>query len=154
MDLFTGVGVALVTLMDDAGDVDAAATGTLAAELADRGMRAVLACGTTGEAGTLTDAERVAVIRAVRDALPSEVQVLAGTRSHQRGPGRGADHGRGRGRRGRRAGLAAARVRRPARLLRGGGRGRAGLPVLAYHIPWISSPASRSARWPTCRWPG
>ena len=31
MDLFTGVGVALVTLLDDAGGVDAAATGSLAA---------------------------------------------------------------------------------------------------------------------------
>src|SRR6266581_479251 len=70
MDLFTGVGVALVTLLDDAGTVDVMSTGSLAADLADRGMQAVLACGTTGEPGTLTDAERVGVIRAVRDAVP------------------------------------------------------------------------------------
>ena len=79
MDLFTGVGVALVTLLDDAGGVDAAATGSLAADLVSRGMQAVLACGTTGEPGTLTDAERLEVITAVRDAVPPGVPVLAGT---------------------------------------------------------------------------
>src|ERR1700751_3442199 len=79
MDLFTGVGVALVHLLDDDGGVDAAATGSLAADLAYRGMRAVLACGTTGEAGTLTDAERGEIIGAVRDAVPGDVPVLAGT---------------------------------------------------------------------------
>src|SRR5260370_4184732 len=79
MDLFTGAGVALVTLLDDAGGVDAESTGALAADLVGRGMQAVLACGTTGEPGTLTDAERLEVIRAVRDAVPPGVPVLAGT---------------------------------------------------------------------------
>jgi 4-hydroxy-tetrahydrodipicolinate synthase len=140
MDLFTGVGVALVTLMDDAGGVDAAATGALAAELADRGMQAVLACGTTGEAGTLTDAERVAVIRAVRDALPSEVQVLAGTGATS--ATRAVELTRAAAAAGADAVLAwpppgsddltgyFAAVAEAA----------PGLPVLAYHIPWISSP--------------
>ena len=54
-------------------------TGSLAADLVDRGMRAVLACGTTGEPATLTDAERVEVIRTVRDSVPADVPVLAGT---------------------------------------------------------------------------
>ena len=76
---FSGVGVALVTVFDDSGDLDARSTAALAAELAERGMRAVLACGTTGEAATLTDAERVAIIRAVRDATPAGIPVLAGT---------------------------------------------------------------------------
>src|SRR5258708_29390128 len=79
MDLFTGVGVALVTLLDDAGGVDAATTSALAADLVSRGMQAVLACGTTGEPGTLTDAERLEVIRAGRHAVPPGVPVLAGT---------------------------------------------------------------------------
>jgi 4-hydroxy-tetrahydrodipicolinate synthase len=140
MDLFTGVGVALVTLMDDAGGVDAAATGALAAELAGRGMQAVLACGTTGEAGTLTDAERVAVIRAVRDALPSEVQVLAGTGATS--ATRAAELTTAAAAAGADAVLAwpppgsedlpgyfaAVAAAAP------------GLPVLGYHIPWVSSP--------------
>ncbi|HZC64435.1 MAG TPA: dihydrodipicolinate synthase family protein, partial [Streptosporangiaceae bacterium] len=60
--LFRGVGVALVTLFDAGGEVDAASTGKLAAGLAGRGMAAVLVNGTTGEAGTLTGAERAALI--------------------------------------------------------------------------------------------
>src|ERR1022692_799162 len=79
VEVFSGVGVALVTFFDRAGDVDPAATAAHAADLVARGMRAVLVAGTTGEAGQLTAAERVALIRAVRAALPAEVPVLAGT---------------------------------------------------------------------------
>ena len=46
--LFRGVGVALVTLFDAGGEVDAVSTGKLAAGLAGRGMAAVLVNGTTG----------------------------------------------------------------------------------------------------------
>jgi len=140
MELFTGVGVALVTLLDDAGGVDAPATGAFAAELVDRGMRSVLACGTTGEAGKLTDAERVAVIAAVRDAVPAGIGVLAGTGATS--PGRAAE-------------LTAAAVAAGADVVLAWpppgsedlagfyetiGRAAPGVPVLAYHIPWISAP--------------
>jgi 4-hydroxy-tetrahydrodipicolinate synthase len=77
--LFRGVGVALVTLFDAGGEVDAVSTGKLAAGLAGRGMAAVLVNGTTGEAGTLTGAERAALIEAVRTAVPDPVPVIAGT---------------------------------------------------------------------------
>jgi 4-hydroxy-tetrahydrodipicolinate synthase len=77
--LFRGVGVALVTLFDASGEVDAVSTGKLAAGLAGRGMAAVLVNGTTGEAGTLTGAERTALIEAVRAAVPDPVPVIAGT---------------------------------------------------------------------------
>jgi 4-hydroxy-tetrahydrodipicolinate synthase len=79
MQLFTGVGVALLTLLDSDGDVDFDATGDLAADLAGRGMQAVLACGTTGEPATLTPAERHEVIAVVRGAVPAHVPVIAGT---------------------------------------------------------------------------
>ena len=78
-ELFRGVGVALVTLFGESGSVDAAATGALAGELAGRGMQAVLACGTTGEAQVLSDAERAEIIEAVRGAVPPGLPVLAGT---------------------------------------------------------------------------
>ncbi|HEX7994524.1 MAG TPA: dihydrodipicolinate synthase family protein [Streptosporangiaceae bacterium] len=78
-EVFSGVGVALVTIFDSAGAVDPAATATLAADLANRGMRAILVAGTTGEAGTITTEERTALIRAVRDAVEADVPVLAGT---------------------------------------------------------------------------
>jgi len=77
--LFSGVGVALVTLFTPAGDIDPAATGKLAADLAGRGVRAVLVCGSTGEAATLSAAERIALIEAVRGAVPAEIPVIAGT---------------------------------------------------------------------------
>jgi 4-hydroxy-tetrahydrodipicolinate synthase len=78
-DVFSGVGVALVTIFDSAGAVDPAATAALAVDLATRGMRAILVAGTTGEAGTLSTDERAALIRAVRDAVTVDVPVLAGT---------------------------------------------------------------------------
>jgi 4-hydroxy-tetrahydrodipicolinate synthase len=77
--VFTGVGVALVTVFHPDGDVDAAATGKFAGELAERGMRAILVAGSTGEAATLTGPERVALIEAVRHAVPPGVAVIAGT---------------------------------------------------------------------------
>jgi 4-hydroxy-tetrahydrodipicolinate synthase len=76
---FGGVGVALVTLFTEDGAADPGSTGRLAADLVARGMRAVLVCGTTGEAATLSEAERAALIQAVRAALPADVPVLAGT---------------------------------------------------------------------------
>jgi 4-hydroxy-tetrahydrodipicolinate synthase len=79
MELFTGVGVALLTLLTADGNVDSEATAGRAAELVSRGVQAVLACGTTGEPATLTDAERRGVISAVRAAVPPEIPVLAGT---------------------------------------------------------------------------
>lgn len=65
-----GVGVALVTLFDDSGAVDYAATAALAATLVDLGVAAVLVAGTTGEAEALTDDERVRLVEAVRQELP------------------------------------------------------------------------------------
>ena len=47
--LFRGVGVALVTLFDEHGEIDAPATAAHAAGLVDLGVRAVLVAGTTGE---------------------------------------------------------------------------------------------------------
>jgi 4-hydroxy-tetrahydrodipicolinate synthase len=77
--LFRGVAVALVTLFDDALDVDVVATADHAARLVDLGIAAVLVAGTTGEAAALDAGERRALITAVRAALPAGVPVIAGT---------------------------------------------------------------------------
>lgn len=77
--LFTGVGVALVTLFDDDGEVDAAATAAHAARLVELGVSAVLVAGTTGEAAALSIPERAALLAAVRTTVDSAVPVLAGT---------------------------------------------------------------------------
>ncbi len=140
MNVFTGVGVALVTIFTEDGAADPAATAALARDLTDRGIRAVLACGTTGEAGQLTDAERTTIIAAVREAVPAGIPVLAGT---------GAPSAR------RAAELAAAACGAGAdAVLAWPPPGSADLPgyyaaigaeagscpVLAYHIPWVSAP--------------
>jgi 4-hydroxy-tetrahydrodipicolinate synthase len=77
--LFTGVGVALATQFDQAGDVDAKATAAHAATLVDLGIRAVVVAGSTGEAAALTAGERVDLLIEVRRALPASVPVVAGT---------------------------------------------------------------------------
>jgi 4-hydroxy-tetrahydrodipicolinate synthase len=79
MALFSGVGVALVTLFSEDGDLQAKATADLAAQLTELGVRAVLVNGTTGEAATLTPEERDEVVGAVRAAVPAGVPVIAGT---------------------------------------------------------------------------
>jgi dihydrodipicolinate synthase/N-acetylneuraminate lyase len=139
-ELFGGVGVALVTLFDGRGRVDLGATSALASDLVTRGMNAVIVCGTTGEAGTLAPGERAAVVEAVRGAVPPPVPVIAGT---------GAPVPRGA------AELTKAAVSAGASAVLAwpppGSAGLAryygivaeaagGCPVLAYHIPPVSSP--------------
>jgi 4-hydroxy-tetrahydrodipicolinate synthase len=77
--LFTGVGVALATQFDEAGEVDAKATAAHAAALVDLGIRAVVVAGSTGEAATLTASERVALLTEVRRAVPAAIPLVAGT---------------------------------------------------------------------------
>ena len=140
--LFSGVGVALVTLFQDDGTLDAAATAGHAARLVELGIRAVVVAGTTGEASTLAPGERRELLRAVREAIPpgAGVPVIAGT---------GAPSAR-----------QAAALTSDAR--EGGADGvlvlsppgspdvrpyyeavagaAAGMPVLAYHFPAVSPP--------------
>ena len=140
--LFSGVGVALVTIFDTGGSVDEVATARHAEDLVRRGMRAVLVNGTTGEAGTLADAERVTLIQAVRKAVPAEVPVIAGT------GGQTAEAA---------VQLTAAAVEAGADVVlaypppgceppelhaffAGLSAAASGRPALAYHVPWVSAP--------------
>jgi 4-hydroxy-tetrahydrodipicolinate synthase len=77
--VFTGVGVALVTLFDADGEIDVGATAAHAAKLVEEGIRGVLVSGSTGEAAALSAEERVLLLDGVRDAVPDDVPVLAGT---------------------------------------------------------------------------
>jgi 4-hydroxy-tetrahydrodipicolinate synthase len=76
--IFSGIGVALLTIFDSSGAVDAGATAGLASRLVDCGMRAVLVAGSSGEAASLAPEERAMLVAAVRAALPAQVVVLAG----------------------------------------------------------------------------
>jgi 4-hydroxy-tetrahydrodipicolinate synthase len=75
--LWTGPAVALVNLFDADAAVAAKATAEHAARLVEAGIRGVLVNGSTGEAATLSDAERVELVAAVRAACPG-VPVIAG----------------------------------------------------------------------------
>src|SRR5262245_59666570 len=74
---FTGVSVALVTLFDEDGRLDAPATADLAAQLVDLGIAPILVAGSTGEAWALSGEERTTLIDAVKTAVT--VPVIAGT---------------------------------------------------------------------------
>ena len=76
---FTGVGVALVTLFDRVGELDAAATADHAVRLVEAGVRGVVVAGSTGEASSLDPDERSALLSAVREAVGDRAPVLAGT---------------------------------------------------------------------------
>jgi dihydrodipicolinate synthase/N-acetylneuraminate lyase len=140
MSIFTGVGVALVTVRDARDVPDPAATGDLAARLVAQGMRAVLACGTTGEAGQLTDAQRTEIVAAVRQAVPAGVPVIAGTGATS--AGRAAELTSAAAAAGADAVLAW--PPRDCADLTGYyatvGAAAPGRPVLAYHVPWVSAP--------------
>lgn len=76
--LFRGAGVALLSLFDDTGALLVDETAAFAATLADRGAAGILVAGTTGEFWTLTHDERLALVGAVRAAVPAAVPVMAG----------------------------------------------------------------------------
>ena len=76
---FEGVGVALVTLFDEEGEIDAPATADHAARLVDAGLDAIVVAGTTGEAVTLDPEERSDLLIAVRSAADGRVPVIVGT---------------------------------------------------------------------------
>jgi 4-hydroxy-tetrahydrodipicolinate synthase len=77
--VFEGVAVALLSLFDQEGELDAPATADHAARLVDAGVQAVIVAGTTGEASTLDSDERVDLVLAVKNAVDGRVPVIAGT---------------------------------------------------------------------------
>lgn len=73
---------AMVTPFDAAGAVDLDLAARLARALVDFGSDGVVVNGTTGESPTLTHAERLELLRAVRRALPDHAVVMGtGTNS-------------------------------------------------------------------------
>ena len=76
---FGAVGTAMVTpLTEDASGVDLDAAQRLAAHVVEHGNDMIVVSGTTGEAPTLSDGEKIDLARAVREAVGPEVTILAG----------------------------------------------------------------------------
>ena len=138
--LFSGVGVALVTLFDAVGEVDAKATADHASQVAELGMRAVVVAGSTGEAVALTPDERSRLLTEVRRAVPAGIPVIAGTgapatRQAVALTRAAVEHGADAV-----LALSPARVRDPRAYYEAVAGAAAGLPVLAYHYPEASLP--------------
>ncbi len=79
--MFTGAMTALVTPFRD-GEVDARALEALVEAQIAGGINALVPCGSTGEAATLTHEEHLAVVRAVVRAARGRLPVIAGTGSN------------------------------------------------------------------------
>jgi 4-hydroxy-tetrahydrodipicolinate synthase len=77
--VFTGIGVALITVFTQNGDLNSEATAAHAAWLVDEGVRAVVIAGTTGEAMTLDPDERSRLLKDVGGAVRGRVPLIAGT---------------------------------------------------------------------------
>ena len=76
---FRQVITAMVTPMDRALAVDYDRAAALAKRLVDAGSDGLVVSGTTGEAPTLTDDEKIRLFRTVREAVGPRAKVIAGT---------------------------------------------------------------------------
>jgi 4-hydroxy-tetrahydrodipicolinate synthase len=75
---WTGVGTALVTPFRKDGSVDESAVRRLARRQIEAGIHFLSPCGTTGEAPTLSDDEKVRIVELVVEESAGKVPVLAG----------------------------------------------------------------------------
>ena len=82
MSIFEGAGVALVTPFHEDGSVNFEKLEQLVEEQIAGGTDCIIACGTTGEAATLTHEEHLEVIRFVCKVVNKRIPVVAGTGSN------------------------------------------------------------------------
>jgi 4-hydroxy-tetrahydrodipicolinate synthase len=81
MSIFKGSGVAIVTPFDERG-VDLKKLEELIEWHIDSKTDAIIVCGTTGEASTMTEQERKETIKFVVDVVNKRIPVIAGTGSN------------------------------------------------------------------------
>lgn len=82
MAVFTGSGVAIVTPFNDDGSINFDAFGKLIDFQLENLTDAIIVCGTTGEASTLTDDEQIECIRFAVSHVNKRVPVIAGAGSN------------------------------------------------------------------------
>ena len=80
--IFTGAGVALITPMYSDGSVNYEELARLLEFQVENGTDAIIACGTTGEAATLTVKEHCEVLSFVCERINGRIPVIAGTGSN------------------------------------------------------------------------
>ena len=82
MALFEGAGVALVTPFKENGEVNYEKREEIVEEQIAGGTDAIIACGTTGEASTMTHEEHLDVIEYICRVTKKRIPVVAGTGSN------------------------------------------------------------------------
>lgn len=82
MAIFTGAGVALITPMNDDGSVNYEKLRELLEFHVANKTDAIIICGTTGEASTLSDEDHLECIRFACEVINKRIPVIAGTGSN------------------------------------------------------------------------
>ena len=80
--IFTGAATALVTPFDKNGDISWGEIERLVEFQIEGGIDAIVACGTTGEAATMTTEDHIKVIQFIIDQAKGRVPVIAGMGSN------------------------------------------------------------------------
>lgn len=80
--IFTGAGIAIITPMNTDGSINYAVLGEMIDFQIENGTDAIVICGTTGEASTMTDEEHIECIRFAVERTAKRVPVIAGTGSN------------------------------------------------------------------------
>ncbi len=82
MAIFTGAGVAIVTPMHEDGSIDYERFADLVEFQIKGGTDAIIVCGTTGEASTMSHEEHLDVVRYCVETVKGRIPVIAGTGSN------------------------------------------------------------------------
>ena len=82
MAIFKGAGVAIVTPFHEDGSINYEKFAELVEEQIAGGTDAIIVCGTTGEASTLTHEEHLDLIRFCAERVDGRIPVIAGTGSN------------------------------------------------------------------------
>ncbi|MDD6278877.1 MAG: 4-hydroxy-tetrahydrodipicolinate synthase [Oscillospiraceae bacterium] len=80
--IFTGAGIAIITPMNSDGSINYDRLGEMIDYQIDNGTDAIIICGTTGEASTMTDEEHLGAIKYAVKKTAGRVPVIAGTGSN------------------------------------------------------------------------
>ena len=80
--IFTGSAIAIITPMNADGSVNYDVLGEMIDNQIESGTDAIVICGTTGEASTMTDEEHLECIRFAVERTAKRVPVIAGTGSN------------------------------------------------------------------------
>lgn len=82
MSIFTGAAVALITPMKADGEIDYDEMERIVNDQISNGTDAIVVCGTTGEASTMSHEEHIDTIKACVEMTKKRVPVIAGTGSN------------------------------------------------------------------------